>query len=148
MEPQLPAPHPSGEMGPLPTGGEVPHFPEKAPEAAPQKASESQPERSQAHERQVVSSGGDPTFIAPLPAALPQIPQPAAVQPAPAVAKDDANPATAADEDLIEKEWVERAKKIVASTKNDPYLQEQEVSRLQADYLKKRYGKEVKLPTD
>ena len=63
-------------------------------------------------------------------------------------AADDTNPPAAADEDLIEKEWVEKAKKVVAETKHDPYLQGQEVSKLQADYLKKRYGKTVNLPTD
>lgn len=52
-------------------------------------------------------------------------------------------PLTAADDDLIEKEWVDKAKKIVASTKDDPYKREQEVGRLQEDYLRKRYGKEL-----
>jgi hypothetical protein len=49
---------------------------------------------------------------------------------------------------LIEKEWVEKAKKVVLETKHDPYLQGQEVSKLQADYLQKRYGKTVRLPSD
>ncbi len=52
-------------------------------------------------------------------------------------------PATAADDDLIEKEWVDRAKKIVSDTKNDPYQQENAVAALQKDYLKKRYGREL-----
>ncbi len=54
----------------------------------------------------------------------------------------------AADDDVIEREWVDKAKKIVAQTKDDPYTQEKEVSKLQADYLKKRYGKEIKLNSD
>lgn len=52
-------------------------------------------------------------------------------------------PAVAADEDLIEKEWVDKAKKIITETKDDPYAREREVGKLQADYLKKRYGKEL-----
>lgn len=60
----------------------------------------------------------------------------------------DTNPQIAADDDVIEKEWVDKAKKIVADTKIDPYAQEREVSRLQADYIKKRYGKEIKLSDD
>lgn len=60
----------------------------------------------------------------------------------------DDNPLVAADEDLVEKEWVDKAKKIVNATKDDPYNQEKQVSKLQADYLKKRYGKEVKLGGD
>jgi Txe/YoeB family toxin of Txe-Axe toxin-antitoxin module len=60
----------------------------------------------------------------------------------------DDNPHVAADEDLIEKEWVEKAKRVISETKNDPYAQEQAVSRLQADYLNKRYGKVIKLPSE
>jgi Txe/YoeB family toxin of Txe-Axe toxin-antitoxin module len=52
-------------------------------------------------------------------------------------------PTVASDEDLIEKEWVDKAKKILAQTKDDPYRREQEVSKLQADYLRKRYGREL-----
>jgi hypothetical protein len=148
MEPTSSAPRPSGEMGPLPGGSEAPRFPAGTPEVAPQKAPEAQPERGASQEQRTNSSGGDPAFAAQQ-IALPQIPVPAPAQPAPATTvHDDTNPAAAADDDLIEKEWVERAKKIVASTKSDPYLQEQQVSKLQADYLKKRYGKEVKLPTE
>ncbi len=54
-------------------------------------------------------------------------------------------PLLADDVDVIEKEWVEKAKKIVNATREDPYLQEKEVSKLQADYLQKRYGKQVKV---
>jgi len=52
-------------------------------------------------------------------------------------------PMVANDDDLIEKEWVDKAKKIIAQTKDDPYRREQEVGKLQADYLRKRYGKEL-----
>lgn len=58
----------------------------------------------------------------------------------------DDNPLIADDVDVIEKEWVEKAKKIVGETKNDPYQQEKQVSQLQADYLMKRYSKQVKIP--
>ena len=60
-----------------------------------------------------------------------------------AVTSSDDNPAVAADEDLIEKEWVDKAKKIIAETRDDPHKREREVGKLQADYLKKRYGKEL-----
>ena len=46
---------------------------------------------------------------------------------------------------MIEKEWVEKAKKIVSSSKSDPHQLEKEVSKLQADYLMKRYNKQIKL---
>ncbi|TAL14368.1 hypothetical protein EPN95_03145 [Patescibacteria group bacterium] len=54
-----------------------------------------------------------------------------------------ASPAVAGDDDLIEKEWVDRAKKIIADTRNDPFQQENAVTELQKDYQKKRYGREL-----
>jgi len=55
----------------------------------------------------------------------------------------DPNPLVANDDDLIEKEWVDRAKKIVSETKDDPYQRDEEVGKLQVDYLKKRFGREL-----
>lgn len=49
----------------------------------------------------------------------------------------------AGDDDLIEKEWVEKAKKILLQTKDDPYKREQEVSKLQVEYIRKRYGRTI-----
>lgn len=57
-------------------------------------------------------------------------------------------PAVAADDDVIEKEWVNKAKKIVNQTKGDPHAKEREVTKLQADYIQKRYGKQIKIPNE
>lgn len=57
----------------------------------------------------------------------------------------DDSPLAANDDDVMEREWVQKAKKIVLQTRSDPYMQEKQVSRLQADYVKKRYGKELKV---
>lgn len=56
---------------------------------------------------------------------------------------DSSAPSIANDDDLIEKEWVDRAKKIIQETQSDPHRREEEVSKLQIDYLRKRYGKEL-----
>ena len=53
----------------------------------------------------------------------------------------DTNPIMAADEDVIEKEWVDKAREIIQNTKDDPHARSARVSDLQKDYLKKRYGK-------
>lgn len=53
------------------------------------------------------------------------------------------NPLIASDEDLIEKDWVEKAKKIIAEYRQDPYMQDEEVNKLQADYIEKRYGRKI-----
>lgn len=50
----------------------------------------------------------------------------------------------AADADRIEKQWVDKAKAIVAQTKSDPFKQKNEMSKIKADYIGKRYNKTVK----
>jgi hypothetical protein len=57
-------------------------------------------------------------------------------------------PIIADDADLIEKEWVLKAKEIVARTRQDPYEQNKEVERMKADYMKKRYNKDIKITED
>mgnify|MGYP006344545953 CR=1 FL=1 len=69
--------------------------------------------------------------------AMPQAPP--AGQPAAA----PATPLVAADEDLIEKEWVERAKSIIQQTKDDPHARTQQVNELQRGYLEKRFGRVI-----
>lgn len=54
-------------------------------------------------------------------------------------------PEEANDIDLIEKEWVLKAKQIVQHTYDDPYTQQAEISKMKADYMKKRYNKDVKI---
>ena len=49
------------------------------------------------------------------------------------------------DDDQIEKVWVEKAKQIVEQTRNDPHKQSQELTVFKADYMKKRYGKTIKV---
>ena len=58
-------------------------------------------------------------------------------------AADDDTPTVAGDDDLIEKEWVDKAKKIIAETRDDPYRREKEISKLQIEYIRKRYGREI-----
>ena len=49
------------------------------------------------------------------------------------------------DSDLIEKEWVHKAKSIVEANREDPYKQSEELTGVKADYMKKRYNKNIKL---
>ena len=49
------------------------------------------------------------------------------------------------DGDLIEKEWVSKAKQIVERTRDDPFKQTEELTVFKADYMQKRYGKTIKL---
>lgn len=49
------------------------------------------------------------------------------------------------DGDLIEKDWVNKAKAIVERTRDDPYKQSEELTVFKADYMKKRYDKTIKV---
>lgn len=140
MEPILPSPNGSPEMAPSrPLGPEI-----SRPDTS---------EKERANERPASVEGRADATGANTPPPMPVVPLPAAPSApdgntATVVASPMGAPATAADEDLIEKEWVERAKKVISETKHDPFAQEQAVSRLQADYLHKRYGKVIKVPKE
>lgn len=52
------------------------------------------------------------------------------------------------DEDLIANEWVIRAKSIISRTRDNPHAQKQELSKIKAEYIEKRYDKKIKLADD
>lgn len=143
MEPRLPVPSPSPEMGA--------HNPQELPprpEFAALPSAEQTPERPAQQELQPAGPAQNgPVLPPPAPQSSPQ---PSTVPTTPMLKPltSGSNPPVASDDDVIEKEWVDKAKKVIAETKDDPYKQEQEVHKLQADYLKKRYGKEVKISSD
>lgn len=147
MEPQLPKPQFSPEAAPSVRpgirNGEMFVTP-KAPEVA-------SPLEQGKETREVMVDGpkGDPAGAQPFtPPPLPVI-EPVAQAPTGTSTQDNAQlPTVAADDDLIEKEWVEKAKQVVAGTRDDPYAQDAAVGKLQADYLKKRYGKVISLPKE
>lgn len=58
------------------------------------------------------------------------------------------SPTIADDVDVIEKEWVQKAKDIVSQTKDDPHKQSVELTKFKHDYMNKRYGKDIKLPNE
>jgi len=99
------------------------------------------------------ADSSSPASVTPSPAGQAADPQQASAVPIPppsqdattapmAVSTDDL---TAEDSDLIEKEWVTRAKAIVDRTKNDPHAQNQQMNQVKAEYIKKRYNKDVKV---
>jgi len=57
----------------------------------------------------------------------------------------DDTPQIADDIDLIEKEWVEKAKALIEQTKADPRAQSKEISKFKAKYVKKRFNKDMHL---
>lgn len=142
MEPQIQG-FPSPEMSmdqPKPQTHEVING-----NVGPEKSAE-QSHDGKRESREVLREGpkGDP--VASVPPLPPVLDTSLVVQP---VADDSQSgstsgmPTVAADVDLIEKEWVDRAKLIVSKTRDDPHEQESEVGKLQAEYLRKRYGRDI-----
>lgn len=80
----------------------------------------------------------------PMPIVMPATAQPVA-EPAtlPQTISSSANPTAANDDDVIEMEWVHRAKQIIIQTKDSPFAREKAIAELQRDYLMKRYGRQV-----
>lgn len=135
MNPELPAPQFNPEQAPV-QGSQNQEYGQSLSHP------ETVGERSMEYEQGMRSIDQTPM---PAPPPMMPLPVPAPVVAAPSttpLAPDD-TPVLAGDDDLIEKEWVDKAKRIILDTKNDPYRREQEVNRLQADYLRKRYGKEL-----
>ncbi|MDB5165117.1 MAG: hypothetical protein JWM00_7 [Candidatus Saccharibacteria bacterium] len=137
MEPKLPAPNNNLER--------APNEQSRTPESLPLPPN---PETGFERAEKPMEQQGEATPVAVN--AAPVLPTPIVAPAIPAPIADDASsqvvagvPLTANDDDLIEKEWVDNAKKIIAETRDDPHRREREVGKLQADYLRKRYGKEL-----
>jgi len=121
---------------------ELPSQPENLPEQGEAHAEQTN-ERAPARPEKSLQASKQP--------ALPAIPDdiPAADNPiiaAPTDDKDDAfDPHQAAqDSDHIEQQWVDKAKAVINQTKDDPYIQKNEMSKIKAEYIRKRFGKTIK----
>jgi hypothetical protein len=141
MEPRNNLPNAMGPATPEQVGASV--TVENAPNALPNpEAPISSPEQARAAEQLAVDHAGG----MPMPtASLPQVGQPQATPQvtAPTGAPQTAAPTTAADGELIEKEWLDKVKQIISSTADDPHAQQREISRLMADYVLKRTGRQI-----
>lgn len=120
---ELPAQAPSPE-----TGDQKPEKAAEAPAAPAEQAGKQTPQ--------------------PLLPAIPDIP----VADTPVIAipvLDDATAYPAADHSAqdtehIEPIWVDKAKAIISQTREDPYMQKTEMSRVKAEYIQKRFNKQIK----
>lgn len=136
MEPKQSSPNIGPETAPVNYGQNFEQSPTiPTPEVPVERRHETVEQRSDA----AIASATPAAPVAPV------LPSPVIAAPqddTPTLTTDD-TPSVANDDDLIEKEWVDKAKKIITQTKDDPYRREQEVEKLQADYLRKRYGREL-----
>lgn len=133
MEPKLSAP----EHGP---SAPIRNLEHQVPTFTPERALERRPEQHEREVGNIAEKAVHAQSVLPPPITLPQVP----TSVDDSSHSDDTNvPLVANDDDLIEKEWVDKAKKIISETKDDPYRREAEVGKLQVEYLRKRYGKEL-----
>ena len=137
MNPELPQVRPNAEIAPQIPGG-IEYFPDGSSRSVESRPTYS-PERQPAHQEQL-SPQAPVTPVDLTQLATPQVVQPIS-QPTDGVATG--LPAIAADDDLMEKEWVDKVKKIIDLTRGNPYEQAKSVAALQADYLKKRYNRTI-----
>jgi len=124
-----------------------PQFELPIPSEGLEKTREKAPERGAVSEKSGEQSrpSGPPAPVTPDPASLNAAAQAAIpVTPVPSPSAPTASGGLVAhDVDLIEKEWVERAKSIVAQTYEDPHAQKKEMSKVKAEYIQKRFNKTV-----
>jgi len=52
------------------------------------------------------------------------------------------------DDAVVDEEWVNKAREVVARYRSDPFAQSRELSRVKAQYLKARYNKDIKVSED
>jgi hypothetical protein len=119
--------------------------PENVPESAATTTSEQPLETLAPSSERATQNPPAPVFSLPVPPAPAPDPLATASPPDASATTTTVVPATADDADLIEKEWVTKAKNIVEKTQEDPYQQSKELTIFKADYMKKRYNKTIKL---
>lgn len=105
-------------------------------------AIEAAPAPQEAYEQRADAAMGVAATVT-TPVAAPQYAPPVQSQPQPTQQTSVNAPLVAADDDLIEKEWVDKAKEIIKQTGNDPHARTEQVGELQRSYLQKRYGKDL-----
>lgn len=121
---------------------EIPKSPERAPVYSG--AAERDPSLRIEQTKEILPAPAPGPAIQPqgtIPVIQQTIPQPV---PQATVSDDRQSTILVADDvDVMEKEWVERAKKVVSLTSNDPYLEAKELYKLKNAYMKQRFNKEL-----
>lgn len=110
---------------------------ETTPQGQPEQGMAGSPEQAAGSAAQAMPM---PVIPLPAPPAIPVMTQPGVVS----NTSSSSTPPIADDGDLIEKEWVNKAKQIVDRTRDDPYRQSEQLTGVKVDYMQKRYGKAIK----
>lgn len=91
-------------------------------------------------EQAIMARGPAQTAPPPPPSGL------AASQPAPSDSNSQNQPILlVTDEAEMDKAWVDRAVVLLDKTREDPFLQSQEIAKLKAQYMQSRFDKQIKI---
>lgn len=113
----------------------------KEPQSQPEKAGETLTPKETLKEKGKISSTPSPAPF--VPPALPVQPPSSQIPPSPVKSKP-VFPPIEEEKEIIEKEWVKKAEKIIEEEKEKPYEEEEKQENLQVEYLEKRFGKKLK----
>jgi hypothetical protein len=75
---------------------------------------------------------------------IPAVDQPVIAAPPQDISSHSAATPTITDSDNIGHEWVDTVKSIASQTKDDPYTQKIRMSKVKAEYIEKRFNKQIK----
>ncbi|MBX4199401.1 hypothetical protein KW789_00695 [Candidatus Saccharibacteria bacterium] len=128
-----------GENGPQFESLPIPSSGEQASDQSVEKNIVSSPENSP--QAQTVAAAGQAANSFALPSQAVSTGVIADDKPLPSQGAPAAN---AQDADRIEKEWVDKAKAVIAKTRDDPYEQKIEMSKVKAEYISKRFNKTLR----
>lgn len=148
MEPQS---KPSPEQAPLPAASSTEAIRPEIGESLEARAEDSveaapvAPERESNSQNSANQNQGMPTQLPPVQQVTLNTALPSDTQASPQVSD---TPDQAADDEVLDKQWVGKTKEIVRQTRDDPRQQNEQVSHLKADYILKRYGKVIRLPEE
>lgn len=132
---------PENSRGSMPSPEQFPVAPVVGPESAPNLPPlDASIERGQDRYEQVAEAGAYAANSTGVPVGLPAMgpATPVSAGSVPTDGQSTSGPIVAADEDLIEKAWIDKAKEIIHQTQGDPRSRSEMVSNLRSDYQQKR----------
>lgn len=126
-------------------GGEKPQSSQEAPAFSSEHLSDESKNQEKSPLSPESQPAGQPsTSVIVVPVSTPvTIPDDQSLVATPSTPTTDSTPSKGVDR--IEKIWVDRAKAIISQTKDDPFVQKNEVSKVKAEYIRKHFNKDVKL---
>ncbi len=117
-------------------------LPPQAPESN-EKGMQGSQERAPARQEKPGNKPQQPLLPA-IPNDIPDTTQPIIPATTDDIASASHGPPAIPDTDHIERIWLDKVKSVASQTKDDPFAQKHHMSQIKADYIQKRFGKNIK----